>query len=66
MHVARLPRLRAINLYGTKMTSAGLQHLEGLEELRLLSVTDVKLKPAMVDQLKQKLPQLTVSDYTPE
>ena len=48
------------------MTSAGLGHLASLEELRLLSVTDVKLKPAMVDQLKVQLPRLTVSDYTPE
>ena len=64
--MAKLSKLRTINLYGTKMTSAGLGHLAGLEELRLLSVTDVKLKPAMVDELKVKLPRLTVSDYTPE
>ncbi len=64
-HVAKLKQLRAINLYGTKLTSAGLEHLSRLEDLRLLSVTDVKLSPAAVDQLKQKLPRLTVTDYTP-
>jgi hypothetical protein len=64
-HIASLRQLRAINLYGTKLTSAGLEHLARLEALRLLSVTDVKLSPDVVDQLKQKLPQLTVTDYTP-
>lgn len=64
-HVAGLRRLRAINLYGTKLTTAGLAHLSRLDALRLLSVTDVKLSPAGVDQLKQSLPQLTVTDYTP-
>jgi hypothetical protein len=65
VHVAQLKRLRAINLYGTKLTSAGLKHLSRLEDLRVLYVTDVKLIPAAVDQLKQKLPRLTVTDYTP-
>jgi Leucine-rich repeat (LRR) protein len=65
-HVARLPRLRALNLYGTKLTSAGLPLLEELHELRLLSVTDIRLKPAAVEQLQKKLPRLTISDYTPE
>ncbi|GDY10073.1 hypothetical protein LBMAG52_35590 [Planctomycetia bacterium] len=64
-HVANLSRLRAINLYGTKLTSAGLQHLTQLNDLRLLSVTDIKLSPASVEQLKQKLPRLTVTDFTP-
>ena len=64
-HVSSLQRLRALNLYGTKLTSAGLEHLSRLDALRLLSVTDVKLSPATVDQLKQKLPQLTVTDYIP-
>ena len=64
-HVSSLIRLRAINLYGTKLTSAGLEHLSRLEALRQLSVTDVKLSPAAVDRLKQKLPRLTVTDYTP-
>ncbi|MFM8285922.1 MAG: ribonuclease inhibitor, partial [Planctomycetaceae bacterium] len=65
-HVARLPRLRALNLYGTKLTSAGLPLLEQLHELRLLSVTDIRLKPTAVEQLQKKLPRLTISDYTPE
>ena len=64
-HVAGLSRLRAINIYGTQITTAGLEHLMGLEELRLLMITDLKLKPAVVDKLKAKLPRLTVTDFTP-
>ena len=64
-HVAALPRLRAINLYGTQLTTAGLEHLMGLEHLELLMITDVKLDPAAVDKLKNKLPRLTVTDFTP-
>ena len=64
-HVTKLKRLRAINLYGTKLTSAGLDHLSQLSALQLLSITDVKLSAVAVDQLKQKLPRLTVTDYTP-
>jgi hypothetical protein len=64
-HVADLSRLRAINLYGTQITSAGLEHLMGLEGLRLLMITDVKLSAAVVENLKKKLPRLTVTDFTP-
>lgn len=64
-HIANLSRLRAINLYGTQITSAGLEHLMGLEELRLLLITDVKLKPVAIEKLKNKLPHLTVTDFTP-
>ena len=39
--------------------------LMDLEELRLLMITDVKLSPTVVDRLKSKLPQLTVTDFTP-
>ena len=64
-YVAGLTRLRAVNVYGTQITTAGLEHLTGLTELRLLMITDVKLSPAAVDNLKAKLPRLTVSDFTP-
>jgi hypothetical protein len=63
--VARYPRLRSINLYGTSITSAGLEVLAELRELRTLLITDLKLSPAAVESLKSRLPQLTVSDYTP-
>ncbi|MEX2286423.1 MAG: DUF1501 domain-containing protein [Planctomycetaceae bacterium] len=62
-HVAKLTRLQAINLYGTKLTTAGLVHLAGLSELRHLLVTDVKLSAAAVNELKVKLPRLTVTDF---
>lgn len=64
-HVAGLSRLRALNLYGTQITTAGLEHLMGLEELRLLMITDLKLSSAAVEKLKQALPHLTVTDFTP-
>ena len=64
-HIAGLSRLRAINIYGTQITSAGLEHLMGLKELRHLLITDLKLKPAIVDKLKAKLPDLIVTDFTP-
>lgn len=63
--LARYPRLRAINLYGTSITSAGLEYLEELRELRTLLITDLKLSSAAVESLKSRLPQLTVSDFTP-
>ena len=63
--VARYPRLRAINLYGTSITSAGLEVLAELRELHTLLITDLKLSPAAVEALKSRLPQLTISDYTP-
>jgi len=56
-------RLRAINLYGTQITSAGLEHLMGLERLRLLLIADVKIEPAVVEKLRNKLPRLTVTDF---
>jgi len=62
-HLAKLTRLRAVNLYGTKLTTAGLSHLAGLSELRHLLVTDVKLSAAAVNELKAKLPRLTVTDF---
>ncbi len=63
--VARYPRLQALNLVGTKITSAGLEFLAELRELRTLLITDLKLSPAAVETLKSRLPELSVSDYTP-
>lgn len=63
-HVARLTRLRTLNLYGTQVTTSGLAHLAGLTELRHLLITDLKLSKSGVDELKAKLPQLIVTDYT--
>ncbi|MFM2094759.1 MAG: hypothetical protein RIS70_1883 [Planctomycetota bacterium] len=63
--ISRFPRLQALNLVGTKITSAGLAHLAELRDLRSLLITDLKLSPAAVEQLKGRLPQLTVSDFTP-
>ncbi len=63
--VTRYPRLRSMNLYGTSITSAGLECLSELRELRTLLITDLKLSSAAVDALKSRLPQLTVSDFTP-
>ncbi|HIA20023.1 MAG TPA: DUF1501 domain-containing protein, partial [Planctomycetaceae bacterium] len=63
-HVSRLEKLESLNIYGTKITSAALAHLARLEKLRILYITDIKLEATAVDRLKQKLPQLTVTDYT--
>jgi hypothetical protein len=63
--LAGMRQLRVLNLYGTRLTSAGLKYLSELHSLRLLLVTDIKLQPAAVDQLKAQLPRLTVTDYTP-
>jgi hypothetical protein len=64
-HVAGLRRLRYLNIYGTKITTDGLQHLNQLTELRHLLITDLKLSRAAVDKLKQQLPLLKVTDFTP-
>lgn len=64
--VAELSELQVLNIYGTQITSVGLEHLSGLKNLRTLYITDLKLKTAAVDGLKHSLPELKVTDYTAE
>jgi Leucine-rich repeat (LRR) protein len=63
-HVRELVNLEALNVFGTKTTDAGIEHLMGLKHLRTLYITDLKLSSAVVDKLKQTLPQLKVTDFT--
>ena len=62
--ISGLRKLRTINIYGTQVTSTGLEHLMDLTELQHLLITDLKLKPAVVDRLKSQLPRLNVTDFT--
>ena len=64
--VKNLSQLQVLNVFGTQMTSAGWEHMSGLENLRMLYITDVKLKADVVNALKKKLPRLVVTDFTAE
>ena len=41
-------------------------NLRGLKNLRMLYVTDLKLKAAAVEELKRELPKLVVTQFTEE
>lgn len=45
-----------VNLFRTKVTDAGLEHLQGLTELDLLDVVNTKVTPEGVGELQQALP----------
>jgi hypothetical protein len=46
MRLAVLPYLRELNLTGTRVTDAGLEHLTGLAQLHELTLTDTQVTEA--------------------
>jgi hypothetical protein len=56
-----LPNLTYLNLYGTKVTDAGLEHLKGMKFLRNVYVWQTKVTEAGAKKLKAALPNVDVS-----
>ena len=56
--VAQLKDLEWLNLYGTKVTDAGLLKLKGLTKLRKIYLWDSKATPEGAEALKKDLPEL--------
>jgi hypothetical protein len=59
--LAGLENLTYLNLYGTKVTDAGLSHLKSLAKLRRLYVWQTQVTAAGADALKAALPELQVN-----
>jgi hypothetical protein len=56
----RLNELEAIDLQGTGITDAGLDHLRSLKQLRFLVLRRTKVTPAAVERLQQDLPKTMI------
>jgi hypothetical protein len=55
-----LGNLEYLNLYGTAVTDAGLEHLKGLKNLKKLYVWQSQVTDAGIAKLKESLPGVTV------
>ncbi len=58
--IKSLATLTRLNLAGTQITDAGLDHLAGLKKLTSLDLSGDQISPAAVAKLQQQLPNLTV------
>ena len=56
----KLPSLESINLYGTKVTDAGVSRLSTLPNLKRLYLWQTAVTPAAVKTLKEKLPDCEI------
>ena len=55
-----MSHLRDLDLQGTKVDDAGLEHLTGLTELWSLSLEDTMVTDAGVTKLQQALPTCSI------
>ena len=62
MHLKGLTKLRILELYYTKITDAGLVHLEGMTKLQFqyLNLNYTKVTAAGVTKLKALLPKCMI------
>ena len=60
-HLKSLPNLTYLNLYGTKVTDAGLEHLKALPKLQRLYVWQTEVTDEGAANLAKALPQLEIS-----
>ena len=60
-YLRRLTNLESLNLYGTRTTDRGLEHLRALKKLKDLYLTDLKLSAGAVEALKKALPGVAVA-----
>ena len=64
-HLSGLKKLRAISLNENSITDAGLTHLYPLEALTFLDLSHTEVTPAAVEELKRRLPKVTVRVDSP-
>jgi hypothetical protein len=60
-NIAKLTRLKHLDLTDTPITDAGLKHLERLHRLEMLSLVGTNVTEAGVQQLQAKLPHCKIS-----
>jgi hypothetical protein len=53
--------LQCLDLEDTKVTDAGLEHLNGLTKLQVLNLRKTKVTDAAVKKLQQKLPNCKIA-----
>jgi hypothetical protein len=63
LHLQRLPRLEVLSLTldGTNITLKGLGHLETVKDLSHLNITGGTIKPADLDRLQKRFPNLSIT-----
>jgi hypothetical protein len=59
--IGRLGHLLRLDLAGTQVTDAGLDHLASLPQLRQLNVSGTAVTPDAVARLRESLPNLRVT-----
>jgi hypothetical protein len=59
----RFPNLYVLSLSGTNITDAGLAHLAGLSQLRLLVLNGTRVTQTASSNLKRALPKLEINVY---
>jgi hypothetical protein len=60
MHLGHLPALEVVNLYGTGVTDAGLQHLANLKHLKKIFLWQSKVTENGAKQLRAAIPGVEV------
>ena len=58
--IAKQTRLRALYLFDTKISDAGLKQLAGLKELKILMLTGSPVTSSGIDQLQMSLPDCVI------
>ena len=58
--IAKQTRLRALYLFDTKISEAGLKQLAGLKELKILMLTGSPVTSSGIDQLQMSLPNCVI------
>jgi hypothetical protein len=58
--LAKLTKLESVNLYGTKVTDAGVKKLTALTNLKRLYLWQTAVTPAAIEEIKKALPAVEI------